>query len=98
MGLHQIPDTLSRLPYAICNSKDYAIERFLYEILLKVEATFSFLDNTTLLSLCLDSPDQNLPLAAATSLDLAQQLVQRSTPITLGSLHTWIQIYKDCSD
>ena len=96
-GKHVIPDHLSRMKDSTCRSKDCAIERFLDDIPIKIEAmatSTTEADSSTLLSIFLED---NLPTAviiAATSAELSEQLLLRSGPIPLGSRYTWINIQK----
>ena len=79
-GHHIIRDYLSRMKNNSCGSKDWAIERFLEDIPIKVESMSVNLltPSTTLLALSLED---NLPapaILAATSTELADQLLSLS--------------------
>ena len=91
-GKHIVPDTLSRLKDTRCRSKDCAVERFLDDIPIKLEAM-----SITLLSLVLED-DLSPAIIAATSAELADLLTVRSGPIPLGSRATWIEIQKSDED
>ena len=98
-GFHIVPDSLSRMPDTTCRSKDCAIERFLDDIPVQVEAMSTIdLNETSLLSLCLEESIPHSAVLAATSSELAEQLIQRSGPIPLGSRPTWIQVQKSDPD
>ena len=83
---------LSRLEDTTCNSKDCAVERFLDDIPLQIEAM-----DLTLLSLSLEGPSSPA-IIAATSAELSQFLTSMSGPIPLGSRKTWIDIQKSDPD
>ena len=90
-GQHIIQDHLSRLKDTTCNSKDCSIERFLEDVPVNIESMSCNLLNpcTTLLALSLEDKISSAEILAATSSDLADQLLQ-SGPIPLGSRQTWI--------
>ena len=99
-GKHIVPDHLSRLTDTTCNVKDCAIERFLDEVPVKVEAMSlsSYLPSFTLLSLVLNDRQPPPPAIAASAADLADELMKRSGPIPLGSRYTWKQVQKSDTD
>ena len=72
-GQHNIPDYFNRRKDSTCHSKDCAIERFLEDIQLKIEAmSCNLIDrNTTLLSLSLDQFIPPPEVLAATSSEIA---------------------------
>ena len=98
-GRHIVPDHLSRLRDTTCKSADCAIERFLHDIPINVEAMSTNLLNSssTLLALCLENDIPAPTVITATSTDLANQLLQAG-PIPLGSRQTWIQMQKSDQD
>ena len=95
-GKHIVPDCLSRLADKTCNSKDCAIERFLDDIPVRLEAMSATIDNQylSLSALLITDPIPSPSIIAATSQDLADQLVNKSGSIPLGSHQTWIKIQK----
>ena len=99
-GKHIVPDYLSRLKDSTCNSTDCAIERFLDDIPINIEAMSSILEEPSynLSSLLIHDPIPSPPVLAASASSLADQLISRSGPIPLGSHQTWIQIQKTDED
>ena len=99
-GLHKVPDHLSRRKDTTCNSKDCAIERFLDDIPLNIQAMSMCHINpmTTMLALCLEDSIPNPVTLAATSQELEEQLLKRSGPIPLGSRQTWMTIQRSDPD
>jgi len=99
-GKHIVPDYLSRLKDSTCNSTDCAIERFLDDIPINIEAMSSILEESSynLSSLLIHDPIPSPPVLAASASSLADQLISRSGPIPLGSHQTWIQIQKTDED
>ena len=99
-GNHIVPDHLSRLKDTTCNAKDCAVERFLHDVPNSVEAmTISGEDSLlTLSSLLVENGIPAPPILAATALDIADELINRSGPIPLGSHHTWKEIQKSDQD
>ena len=95
-GKHLIPDHLSRMNDSTCRAKDCAIERFLTDIPLKVEAMSVTLahQEPSLLSLTLGEPASDPTELAAAAVDLADQLISRSGPIPLGNRQVWMNIQK----
>ena len=97
-GNHIVPDHLSRLKDTTCNAKDCAIERFLSDIPISVEAMSLSCNDPepplTLSSVILNNEIPSPPVLAATSQDFADQLINKSGPIPLGSHHTWREIQK----
>ena len=98
-GNHVVPDHLSRLRDTTCKSADCAIERFLNDIPINIEAMSSNLltSSSTLLAICLEDYTPSPAILSATSTDLADQLMQAG-PIPLGSRQTWIQMQKSDPD
>ena len=99
-GFHTVPDHLSRKKDTTCLSKDCAIERFLDDIPLEIQAmSLSHLDpTTTLLALCLEDSIPDPAILAATSQELEEQLLKRSGPIPLGSRQTWMEVQRSDPD
>ena len=99
-GLHIVPDHLSRMKDRTCHSKDCAIERFLTDIPVTVQAMnlSSVEEPTSLLSLCLQQPIPTPAVIAASSQALEDHLLKRAGPIPLGSRQTWMEIQKSDSD
>ena len=99
-GRHVIPDHLSRLTDTTCHSTDCAIERFLDDVPVNLEAMCLHLENpeASLLSLSLEDNLPCPPVIAATASELEHLLLARSGPIPLGSRATWIDIQKSDED
>ena len=99
-GLHRVPDHLSRMKDKTCNSKDCAIERFLDDVPVNVQAMNMSLSNTrpNLFSLCLAEIIPPPAIIAATSQELSDELIKRSGPIPLGSRQTWMEVQKSDPD
>ena len=91
-GKHIVPDCLSRLKDTTCKSKDCAVERFLDDIPINLEAMA-----LTLLSISLEQ-SAHPAIIAATSAELSELLTQTAGPIPLGSRQTWINIQKSDPD
>ena len=92
-GKHIVPDYLSRMVDSTCKSEDCAIERFLSDIPHKIEAmSLNANCETSLLSLTFEKAAP--AVVAATSTELAEQLINRSGSIPLGSRQTWMSIQK----
>ena len=99
-GRHIVPDHLSRMSDSTCHSKDCAIERFLDDIPVNLEAMSLTLNdpNCTLLSISLEDPLPSPSVIAATATELQDHLLTRSGPIPLGSTNTWRDIQKSDED
>ena len=82
-----------------CRAEDCAVERFLQDIPINIEAmSISIKKSSNLLARCLEKDLPAPSVIAATSSELADQLIKRSGPIPLGSRHTWIDIQKSDKD
>ena len=99
-GFHRVPDHLSRMKDRTCNLKDCAIERFLDNIPINIQAMhINCLEpERDILSLCLPDGLPQPAVIAATSQDLEDSLTKTSGPIPLGSRKTWIDIQKSDAD
>ena len=99
-GLHRVPDHLSRMKDKTCNSKDCAVERFLDDIPVHIQAMqINCLDpDPDITSLCFLDHLPSPTVIAATSQDLEDRLLKTSGPIPLGSRRTWMDIQKTDMD
>ena len=95
-----VPDYLSRMTDTTCHSKDCAVERFLDQMPINLEAMSLNLEDpdVSLLSLSIEHAPPPPPVIAATASELEQQLLTRSGPIPLGSKNTWMEIQKSDED
>ena len=99
-GLHRVPDHLCRMTDKTCNSKDSAIERFLDEIPINVQAMNIDTNQPPLdlTSLCFAGMIPPPAVISATSMELGDELLKRSGPIPLGSRQTWMDVQKSDHD
>ena len=99
-GLHRVPDYLSRMKDKTCHSKDCAIERFLDDVPINIQAMHMACSDPVpdILSMCLLDQLPPPAIIAATSQELEDKLLKTSGPIPLGSRQSWMEIQKSDID